>query len=636
MAPRIGSTPPARVAAPVVSSAPAEEIAAPEPKKKTDQEVAAILFDQPVKKLVNTTGRYAAVAKAPVPPKPELDIDVNKLRAAANAGVNVSGKPTGDVKKALDQLAKGKDLYNVFKDLTADQAKEVYARMPAAQRKAVEAATPSGDMPTAVRMAQVQNMSNDQLKATAKAMSDGKVKDTALELAVATELAARTEFGAQHPEVIDTMRYLVLNQKLGYEDLSSSLHKDPAGLAGAMIEHASKEYAETQARVDGAVASAPNPRGQAKIVMVDGSMSNKSAWADLPSDLKSKMPEKVWAGIKDPKQRDTLLQTYSRLKGWGVWDQVKTVERTLEPREKHTRIAGKEFEVNGNSGGIVYTAHDAKRFEQALKDTGHFGVDNGALGAMHKGQVSMREWTEDKGSLHLAIGPGNQFDAHVDTDSPVVKPENGKTQITAQKGFDHHRKELWPEYIRKYLGIPGLIIDAGMNKNPKGGLPEGHVTGTIEVRGPVKSERKKVDTEALERIYGKGIEQNPVLPEVVGDALKNVDLSKAKFPDKGVPKSDRPDPERVAEILAQRMLEAAQNGKGGIEIDFPVYKDRPGHQAPMEGEMRRLGEQVRRKLQEAIAKLPPDERAKYDLDSVTKLRVKFGANNGATVSLTRN
>lgn len=368
-------------------------------------------------------------------------------------------------------------------------------------------------------------------------------------------------------------------------------------------------------------------RGSAKTLHTDGRLSAKAPYDKLPSRLKSKLNEKVWVALPE-KQRNTLISTYARLEGWGVWDHVKTVKGELNPTEPHAHVGGKEFEVAGNSGGVVFETKDAKKFKQALIDTGHFGVDKGIVGSLHQGQDSTREWTEDPGSLHVSIGPGDQFDTHMDKYSPVKKPKDGETVIDAKKGPMHHSREVWPEMIRNVTGIPGVIVDVSVKPGSRDGKPDVTATVGIEIRGPVKSEKKKVERGPMP--------EGDAGPEgAVSDMLQHLDLSKVKFPrPKGIRPENMPDPKVMAEELAHRMLEAARTGKNPIELDLVDFAHQKGYQTPMLGELRRLGEQVRRELKASLERLPADQRGDLDLSKVTTLKVTFGMpNQGATVSL---
>src|SRR3974377_1406895 len=121
-----------------------------------------------------------------------------------------------------------------------------------------------------------------------------------------------------------------------------------------------------------------------------------------------------------------------------------------------------------------------------MKSTSHFGEDGSLIGSMHKGQQSMREWSNDPMSLHISVGPGNRFDAHIDKVSPVKKPEGGKTQIDPSKGMEHRTTELWPEKIRKLTHIPGVIVTGSVNENRDTPHGEVKVGVKIELKGPVE------------------------------------------------------------------------------------------------------------------------------------------------------
>ena len=56
-----------------------------------------------------------------------------------------------------------------------------------------------------------------------------------------------------------------------------------------------------------------------------GRLSGKVEYDKLDDDLKSKMNQQVWHNM-DENQRNTTVETYRRLKAYGVWDEVKSVE----------------------------------------------------------------------------------------------------------------------------------------------------------------------------------------------------------------------------------------------------------------------------------------------------------------------
>jgi hypothetical protein len=530
--------------------------------------------EAPKKRLVNMTGRRKAVTTPPLPVKQDLAGEVARARASVVAG---------------------------------------------------------GSATKSDPMARVRKMTNEELGRCVEGMRKGTVKDRDLQLAVASEVAARTDWGKENPEAVSLMRERISDKKLKLEDVDPRGDATPEQVIQRLAEHSQLEFEDTVARLAQATRIPDGPRGSARIVHVDGTLNTKS-YEKLPSDLKSKMPPTVWRDL-DQDARTTLMSTYSRLKGWGAWDEVKMVKRELNPTEAHAHVGGAEFEVAGNTGGVVFEAKDAKAFKLALLQTGHFGVDKGVVGALHQGQASTREWTDDPGSLHVSIGPGNDFDTHMDKFSPVKQPSRGETQIEPEKGFDHHRNEVWPEMIRKATGLPGVMVDAELRPKRDGGLPEVHGTVGLEWRGPVSSRRKTVNRQELERVHRPRTGGEPGPDGVMADVLKGLDLSKVRIPrPKGEPEPI--DAQTLAEDLAAKMLSAARTGKDPIELTLPEYAHQPKLQAAVTKELQALATQVRASLEKALDRADPTQREAYDPSAVKSLKVNYGPKTqGARVEL---
>ncbi len=530
--------------------------------------------EPPKAKKVNLTGRHKS-AKAPGPVNPELADDVNKLRAAAAAGGTSSVSTTG---APLDR---------------------------------------------------VQKMTTKQLATALEQLRSGTLSDPALKMAVASEVAARARWGTENPEAVAVMRDRLRAGTLRMEDVSDTSSIAPETLVQRLAETAQLEYQDMLARTAQAT-RLPEPRK--KIIHTDGIVSSKVGYDRLPSDLKNTMAETVWRDL-EPKQRDTLISTYSRLKSWGVWDEVKQVKGELNPTEPQVHVGGVTFDVPGNTGGVIFEAKDGKRFTNRLLQTGHFGVDKGIVGSLHQGQASTREWTDDPGSLHVSVGPGNQFDAHLDKVSAVGRPSRGETQITPEGGFDHQRRELWPEMIRDAIGLPGVVVDAELRPNPVGGWPEVRGTIGLELHGPVKSERKTIDRKQLERVFPTDPGE-PGPAGLINGAIDQVKLTQVALPrPAGVP-ADAIDPRMLAEQLAAKILEAARAGKDPITLDLPDYANSVRVQPEMTKQLTALAREVHAQLEHAVATLPPDERAAYDLSKVKSLKVTYGVKTqGARVRI---
>jgi hypothetical protein len=174
----------------------------------------------------------------------------------------------------------------------------------------------------------------------------------------------------------------------------------------------------------------------------EGRLSGDVEYEKLHDDIKSRITKQLWDALKKRKQqRWTLVETYSRLNGYGLWNQVIRVVGEKEKPERHVEFKGFTFAVAGNSGGLIYEARGG--FLEKLTGTPNFGVDGSIVGALHGSQTSLREWG-DSTSLHISVGPGNLFDAHIDKVSPVSKPVDGRTQIYPVEGPKHWSKEVLP------------------------------------------------------------------------------------------------------------------------------------------------------------------------------------------------
>jgi hypothetical protein len=367
----------------------------------------------------------------------------------------------------------------------------------------------------------------------------------------------------------------------------------------------------------------------------DGRLSAKARYDQLPSDLRSKMKQKVWDALPEG-QRSTLIASYQQFKQAGVWDEITEVIGQKEKREAPVRLpGGYETDVAGNSGAIQYRVRDPKEFVRKVQEKNpRFGVDGGVMGAMHPGQTGMRE-AGPPTSLHISVGPGNLMDAHIDRVNPVNQPKNGQTQMNVRRGAEHWQREVLPEMIRKHIGPAGVIVGGsvkgGSRGEPGAGGPqwepngrrsgEGRVMVNLEFNG-VRKTKEKIRKEPMEGS-----------PDVPGQVMKNVakrldDGSIAiRFPrPAGIEPGAEPDPKAVAGALAAKIREAIENGDSRITIDLNVYSGQKGLQKAVAGEMRRLADAV---LQEMKA-------AGIDVSAVTALTVTFGRKTeGETVSITR-
>lgn len=292
--PRVGGSAskpvtPSKVEAPVTPK-PAE-VKPAEKKAPADSGFA----DAAKKKPVNMTGRHKPVAKAPVPVKKELHADVAKLRAAVHAGSTAKPKLDPEVKGALERIKlvsyKGKDaIGDVLKELEPSVAKEVFKNLPSSVRAEIGMSTPFGFQPVSVRMAQVQNLSDAQLQEIGQQMRAGLVEDLGLQLAVSTELAARSQWGKDNPEIVEYQRQAVVDGKVNFASgrgagrtetsgeitMNAELSKSPEALAALLAHEATHSYHTANGGMDKSVYAEETA----------GNLASAQVWAELgnPND----------------------------------------------------------------------------------------------------------------------------------------------------------------------------------------------------------------------------------------------------------------------------------------------------------------------------------------------------------------
>lgn len=350
----------------------------------------------------------------------------------------------------------------------------------------------------------------------------------------------------------------------------------------------------------------------------DGRASALVEYDKLPRELKTKMTQHFWGHLPE-RQRRTLVETYLRLTRYGLWDQVARVVREKNPPEPPATVGGVDFEVAGNSGGIVYEAVDGGVLAEALKDTGRFDEDGSVMGAMHPGQRSIREQRTTGGdSLHVSVGPGNLFDAHVDKCSP----EDLKGM------WCHGARELAPEAIRDVTGVPGVVGDGQVVPGSPERDPEVRVGIGIELRGPVDRKTRLPRAEPPE---GEPVPAD-VLKRVLARAATARDV---RFPvPRGLQPDEVPTPTYMAEEIAARLMAAARARRTRIQLDMVQYAHLRSFHDVVLGSVRRIGAEVHAEMTAAHA---ADASAIPDVSGVTAVTVTFGVpTQGGTVSLTRN
>lgn len=368
----------------------------------------------------------------------------------------------------------------------------------------------------------------------------------------------------------------------------------------------------------------PTPAGGAPVA------SARMRFEELPPKLQETLkksfahPDQFWAGLGDA-QRQTLATTFNRLDSMGLWKHVTKI--TGEKGQPEAPVGGK-VKVAGHAGGISFETDDWKAFTNDLKNTHKFGKDPDYVGALHPGQISLRENNPTESSLHIAVGPGNHFDAHVDKYSPVDTPSpTGGTTLDPQRSLEHHSKEVWPGKIRQRTGIPGVFVGVGpdladvtrsrtpadsktpgppnLSKNPVLGslnLIFQLADKEIRIQHPREKDTASVDAKVIKRAETAGA------AAATADDLRN----KAIKPDNPL-YSNSADPAALASSIAGHIANAARDGRSTAEIKLPPYYD--NLPAP---ERKRIAAAIANIAQAVAARLPED------MQGVRSLKITFG------------
>ena len=151
----------------------------------------------------------------------------------------------------------------------------------------------------------------------------------------------------------------------------------------------------------------------------------------------------------DPKIRGALISIYQRLCEFGLWHHVRAIEKSAAG-EKPVDLGLWNLEVPGLAENIHSIAYDTHALFLDLLNDVRFCIDAGIGGSLHAGQASIRQVKRGRVSLHLALGPGNKFDAHIDQFSPVEKRLKGGIcpEVVTIGTLSHWGCEIIPEMLR--------------------------------------------------------------------------------------------------------------------------------------------------------------------------------------------
>jgi hypothetical protein len=157
----------------------------------------------------------------------------------------------------------------------------------------------------------------------------------------------------------------------------------------------------------------------------------------------------------DSERRSALTSIFGRLCSYGVWCQVRSVIK-IAAGERPVLLADRVFNAPGLTPSVYFTSASGYALIAALMATGRFCMAYGVGASQHPGQTTLRE-ISGSDSMHISVGPGDQFDAHIDKFSPVTEHPGGSFCSNAPSGSNlgHILRELGPEWLRGKIGLPG-------------------------------------------------------------------------------------------------------------------------------------------------------------------------------------
>lgn len=359
-----------------------------------------------------------------------------------------------------------------------------------------------------------------------------------------------------------------------------------------------------------------------------------------------------WFARLDPESSIALTAIFNRMCRYGVWHHVRRVLK-IAPGEAPVLIADRVFQVPGRTPSVYFMSLEREALFKALMATGRFCMAHGIGASQHPGQATLRE-ISGSDSLHISIGPGDKFDAHIDKFSPVTEHSPGSSFCSNRPtpaAIAHIGCELVPEWVRKITGIPGVQVVcpelAPTVPRPEpatrqeADLPPPLVT--ITWRGPARGPRTQprvhrqasplLSVEVATRIHRAIKEQvspDALLPSQVRarrtqarwaaeTAGPNEEVALRRARDAAEAEAaNYPDAQEIALDLAERMEQARRNRVGWVQINLPQYgSSNLASRKFVAGEIRRIALVLRNYL--------PD-RAK----DVRTIVVSFGSGGSAT------
>jgi hypothetical protein len=190
------------------------------------------------------------------------------------------------------------------------------------------------------------------------------------------------------------------------------------------------------------------------------SASSVQRFDQQPADLQRVLSQSFqdpagWFEKLDPERRLALTSIFNRMCRYGLWCHVRLVLKIVAGEAPVLRVV----DAPGRTPSVYFMSLGRNALLNALMATGRFCIARGIGAREHPEQITLRE-ISGSDSLHVSIGPGDQFDAHIDKYSPVpVHPGNSFCpNDPTEAAITHIGREVVPEKVRKITGIPGVQL----------------------------------------------------------------------------------------------------------------------------------------------------------------------------------
>jgi hypothetical protein len=304
-----------------------------------------------------------------------------------------------------------------------------------------------------------------------------------------------------------------------------------------------------------------------------------------------------WFAKLDPERRIALTSIFNRLCRYGLWGHVRLVLK-IDAGEAPVLIADRVYDVPGSTPSVYFMSPAGGALIKALMATGRFCMAYGAGASQHPGQTTLRE-ISGSDSLHISIGPGDRFDAHIDKYSPT--PESTGSSFCSNRpsvaALTHIGRELVPELVRKKTGIPGVQVFPESTFPQSGPAPRQADSPPIvgvTWRGPRARTRPRAPREAspllsvevvtrIDRAIKQQVSPDALLPSHVRARLAKArwaaetagpyeEAALRRARDAAEQEAGNyPDAQEFALDLAERMEQARRSHAAWVKIDFPQY-----------------------------------------------------------------